>query len=134
RRSQPTLQVTLVSEARFSKSCAGFTAPITWRSPSPLTNSTAKPATTMETFVHIGRGASQIFHRQKKRTGRAASILAFIGPSIRRRESLLVVAWAITYSITLSGRRIRAEAVSYSRRKFSVWPFECVGQLARRTR
>src|SRR5262249_46919531 len=41
-------------------------------------------------------------HRLKKKTGRAESISASIGPLTRRRESRLAAAWPITFSITLS--------------------------------
>src|SRR6185295_7868101 len=116
------------SEGRSSKSCAGSMAPITSHSLSFRTSSMDKLVITMGIFDLIGPAAFRLCHRLKKKTARAGFISAFIGPSIRPKASPRVVGSAITYSITLSGRRIRAEAVSCTRRKYLVWLFECVGQ------
>src|SRR2546423_10661221 len=106
RRSLLTRLVMPELEGRYSRSCAGSTAPITSRSLSFPMSSTGRPATTMGMSVHIGRAAFPIYHRPRKKTARAGFISAFIGPLIRPKASPQVAWWAITYSITLSDRPI----------------------------
>jgi hypothetical protein len=107
RLSPPIHLVMRDSEGRSFKYCADSTAPIILRSRSCPTSSTDKLATTREIFDRIGRAVSPPYHRLKKKMVKAEFISASIGPLIRLRESRLVVAWAITCSITLSGRRTR---------------------------
>ena len=103
RRHFPRIRpVTPGSAGRYLRCCAASTGLTTFRSRSCRTSSTAKPWITREGCARCCRAASNLSHKPRRRTARAAYISASTGRLTKPPGSSRDVKWPPTYSSTRS--------------------------------